>query len=89
MDKNRIIQFLESLESQGIMAADQQSMVLRSEFDTMGGDDEKPRVNRSYKMCGKGKFNSNCTNIGNACAGSSNDKCINEASDTDSTDNCY
>lgn len=90
MDKNRIIQFLDSLEKQGIMAADQQSLVLRPEYDVLGGDGEKPRVNRSYEACGKGKYNVNCTNVGKlSCAGSNNDKCVNTGADTDSTDNCY
>lgn len=90
MNKNRIIQFLDSLEKQGIMAAGQQTLVLRSEYDTLGGDGEKPRVNRSYENCGKGKFNVNCTNIGRySCAGSNNEKCVNTADDSDSTDHCY
>lgn len=90
MNRNRIIQFLDSLEEQGIMAADQQTLVLRSEFDTLGGDDEKPRINRSYETCGKGKFNDRCTNIGRlSCAGSNNDKCVNTGDESDSTDHCY
>lgn len=85
MDRSRIIKFLDSLEERGIMAADQQTIVLHAEINELGAaSNEKTCINRSAESCGGGdNYNANCTNIGKAaCSGSSNGVCENKLSDT-------
>lgn len=85
MDKTRIVKFLDSLEERGIMAADQQVVVLRAETDDLGAaSNSQVCVNRSVESCGgTDNHNAKCTNIGKAaCVGSSNDFCENKLSDT-------
>ncbi len=81
MDKKRIVKFLDSLEERGIMAADQQSFVLRPiEEDAVGcGSNKGGCSNSLYGSCGgSGTFNEKCINEGIACSGSTNDGCTNK-----------
>ncbi len=85
MNKTRIIKFLDSLEERGIMAADQQSVVLRAEIDdVVAGSNLSSCTNRSAESCsGKDNYNAECTNIGKvACAGSTNNVCENQLVDS-------
>lgn len=80
MDKKRIVKFLDSLEERGIMAADQQSFVLRPiEEDAVGGSNKGGCKNSLYESCGgSNTFNEKCINEGIACSGSLNDGCTNK-----------
>ncbi len=76
MNKTRIIKFLDSLEERGIMAADQQSVVLRAEMnDVVAGDNAMSCSNESPDTC-RGA-NGHCVNSGSACTGALNATCIN------------
>lgn len=85
MDKARIIRFLDSLEERGIMTADQQAVVLRTENeDVVAGSNLSTCTNRSAESCtGNDNYNAKCTNIGKvACAGSTNNVCENTLIDS-------
>ncbi len=84
MNKDRIVEFLDSLERRGIMAADQQSVVLQpAKDDIIAGSNNKSCLNKTIDSC-KG-VNERCTNQGKACADSINDICINSGSSSGST----
>ncbi len=84
MNKDRIVEFLDSLERRGIMAADQQSVVLQpAKDDVIAGSNSKSCLNKTIDSC-KG-VNERCTNQGKACADSINDVCINSGSSSGST----
>lgn len=84
MNKDRIVKFLDSLERCGIMAADQQSVVLQPvKDDVIAGSNSKNCLNKTVDSC-KG-VNEHCTNQGKACADSVNDVCINSQSGSSST----
>lgn len=84
MDKTRIVKFLDSLEESGLMAANQQSIVLRPEMDGVtGAGSNKGCANALAKSCGgSGNTNYRCTNSGDACEGSVNQDCINAPAGT-------
>ncbi len=84
MNKERIVKFLDSLEERGIMAANQQSVVLQSkEDDVVAGSNKSACQNSLYESCGgSDNYNSKCINEGIACAGSLNDGCTNKPAGT-------
>lgn len=86
MDKTRIVKFLDSLEESGLMAANQQSIVLRPEMDnvTGAGLNDICTNNVSKSCTGSDIHNSSCVNKGDACAGSMNQNCINAPADSQS-----
>ena len=78
MNKNRIANFLLSLEANGILSESQQSVVLQQELDGMGCGENGECTNTSIGTCGgKETFNSGCKNATTACAGGSNYICDN------------
>lgn len=76
MNKGRIENFLMSLETNGMLTGEQQSMVLQSELDMIGGANTGDCTNKVAETCGG--VNSVCANFGVACGGGLNSKCSNE-----------
>lgn len=78
MNKNRIDEFLMSLETNGILSEAQQSVVLQQELDELGCGENGKCTNSSMSTCGtEATFNTNCSNATTACAGGSNYICDN------------
>lgn len=87
MDKNRIVNFLNSLEERGLLTTNQQSVVLKKEADAVvAAGPNSGCTNSLAKSCGGiGTSNTQCINKGDACAGSMNDACFNKPADTGNT----
>ncbi len=82
MDKTRIIKFLDSLEERGLMTANQQFAVLRSDADdVVAAGTNAGCINKNLKSC-SGNINSRCTNFDDACGDSMNETCINASGGT-------
>ena len=90
MNKNRIEGFLVSLEADGILKADQQSMVMQSELESVGCGENVNCTNAVAVCGGSSVFNKGCKNFDLACSGSSNSGCDNleKPSDPSSNSKC-
>lgn len=75
----RIEGFLKSLESNGIMAAGQMSLVMTPEMELVGGDNSGTCQNSDFNSC-SGQKNGSCTNY-SVCLKSDNVNCINKPKD--------
>lgn len=78
MKKERVENFLASLETNGMLTDKQQSLIMQSELDSFGCGENVECENFSLAACGgEDVFNSKCINSGSKCAGNANYKCSN------------